>query len=70
METILYTVHCTACDELQMMLDNKSIKYAINDNISDVIKIADENHITNAPILKVNSVVLDFDSASKWIKEQ
>lgn len=69
MDITFYTIHCTACDELQFLLDKNGIKYTVVDDEDEVIKIAEANNIYNAPILKVANTVYDYTDAIEWIKE-
>lgn len=62
----LYSTHCPRCEVLEAKLKQKNIQYAINTNSDEMIALG----IQSVPALKVDSEILDFTSAVKWINTQ
>lgn len=63
---VLFSTGCPRCSVLKQKLDDKNIKYIINDDISE---IADKGFMS-VPILKVNDIYLEFGAAIKWVNNQ
>ena len=63
---ILYSTGCPKCKVLKSKLDEKGIKYQVNDNIQDML----DEGITTAPVLKVENDLLNFTDAVKWVNSQ
>lgn len=62
---ILFSNGCPRCKVLKQKLDDKQIKYTINEDFSELI----ENGLQTAPILKVNNKYYQFGEAVKFIGE-
>ena len=63
---ILYSTHCPKCKILEQKLKSKNIEYV---EFTDVDKMI-EMGFSMMPMLKVDSVVMDFATANKWINER
>ena len=62
---ILFSNGCPRCKVLKQKLDDKQIKYTINEDFDELI----ENGLQTAPILKVNNNYYQFGEAVKFIGE-
>ena len=63
---ILYSTGCPKCKVLKSKLDEKGIKYQVNDNIQYML----DKGITTVPVLKVENDLLNFTDAVKWVNSQ
>lgn len=60
---ILYSNHCVKCDILKEILDNKNIKYIIEDNIEKLKEL----NFTHMPMLKMDGRILNFKEAFNYL---
>lgn len=60
---VLYSNHCAKCDILKEMLDNKNIKYIIEDNIEKLKEL----NFTRMPMLKMDDRILNFKEAFNYL---
>lgn len=60
---ILYSNHCVKCDILKEILDNKNIKYFVEDNIEKLKEL----NFTHMPMLKVDDKILNFKEAFSYL---
>lgn len=60
---ILFSNGCPRCKVLKQKLDDKQIKYTINEDFDELI----ENGLQTAPVLKVNNNYYQFGEAVKLI---
>lgn len=65
MSIVLFSNNCPKCKTLKFLLDNKNISYIENNSIEEMLALG----FTKAPILRVDNVDMDADSAQKWIME-
>lgn len=63
MQVILYTTHCPRCKVLETKLKQKNIQYIECMDIDTMLGLG----IKTAPMLMVDSELLDFSDAIKWI---
>lgn len=63
MDIILYTTHCPRCKVLETKLKQKNIEYAECADVDEMLNLG----IKTAPYLSVNSELLDFGAAVKWL---
>ena len=59
----LYSTGCPNCKSLATMLDNKGIKYDINESEQAILDLG----FSSAPLLQVGNEVLTFYQAIKWV---
>ena len=64
-EIIFYTIHCPACNTLQKLLDAKGIKYTMNTDSDEMIRLG----MKAAPGLMVDGKLMNFKEAREWLKE-
>jgi glutaredoxin len=65
-KVILYEHGCPRCRVLKAKLDQKGIAYeTIND-----IELMKAKGFTEAPKLEVDGIIMDFKTATDWLKEQ
>jgi len=69
MEVIFYTINCQNCNVLERKLKAKNIEFTTIDDKEEVMKVAKENHIMGAPILKVGDKVLKYKDAVDWVND-
>lgn len=62
---ILFSNGCPRCKVLKQKLDDKQIKYTINEDFDELI----ENGLQTAPVLKVDDNYYQFGEAVKFIGE-
>ena len=62
---ILFSNGCPRCKVLKQKLDDKQIKYTINEDFDELI----ENGLQTAPVLKVDDNYYQFGEAIKFIGE-
>ena len=60
---ILFSNGCPRCKVLKQKLDDKQIKYTINEDFDELI----ENGLQTAPVLKVDDNYYQFGEAVKFI---
>ena len=60
---ILFSNGCPRCKVLKQKLDDKQIKYTINEDFDELI----ENGLQTAPVLKVDDNYYQFGEAIKFI---
>ena len=63
---ILYSTGCPRCTVLEKKLNEKNIKYQIDNDTNKMI----EKGFTEIPMLEVNSKYYNFIEAVKWVNEQ
>ena len=62
---IFYTTNCPKCQVLKKKLDSLNIKYQICGDVD----IMEQKGIRSVPILEIETDLLDFSRAVKWLKE-
>lgn len=62
MDVTLYTTHCPLCRVLESKLNTAGIKYEINENVEEIIKLG----YSSVPILVVNGNDMNFKEACTW----
>ena len=60
---ILFSNGCPRCKVLKQKLDDKQIKYTINEDFDELI----QNGLQTAPVLKVDDNYYQFGEAVKFI---
>lgn len=70
MKITLYSTHCPKCKIIETKLERKSIEFKLIDDTEKVIQFGKENNIMSAPILVVDTLVMDFKTANDWINRQ
>ena len=66
MEIILYSTNCPKCKILEKKLTEKNIKFTKNNNVIEMSELG----IDQVPILSIDSKMLSFVEANKWINER
>lgn len=66
MKIILYTIGCPKCKVLETKLKQKDIKFETCEDVQEILKVGNENHILSAPILFADDKYMDFATAIKW----
>lgn len=61
----LYSTHCPKCVILETKLNQKNIKYQINDDV-DLMK---KKGFLSLPMLEVDGSTFDFGDAVRWVNE-
>jgi glutaredoxin len=64
----LYTTGCSQCVILKKKLEAKNIKFKEITDIDIIHAVANHNNIRMLPILEVDGEILDYRSASEWVK--
>lgn len=59
----LYSTHCPKCVILEKKLNQKNIKYQINDDVD----LMEKKGFLSLPMLEVDGKEMDFASAVKWV---
>lgn len=70
---ILWSTHCPRCKVLELKLQQKGVKYEVNNGIEDKEKVVEAmmaKGFAEAPKLEVDGVVMGFKDAVDWLKEQ
>lgn len=62
---ILYSTGCPMCTVVEKKMKNKNIDYDICNDIDEMIKLK----IKKVPVLKVGDVLMDFETAIKYIND-
>ena len=65
MSIILYTTGCPKCRILKKKLEEKNIEYEICNDIDAML----EKGFVTAPVLEVNSEVMDFKTAVDFVNK-
>lgn len=66
MTVTLYSTHCSNCIVLEKKLKQKNIEFLeVND-----IKIMEEKGFMSAPMLEVDGVVMNYNTAIQWVNNQ
>lgn len=66
MAVVLYSTGCPKCKVLTKKLNIKNVEYTeVND-----VEIMKSMGITTVPMLSVDSTLMDYVSAIKWVNEQ
>lgn len=68
MNAILYTTHCPLCNVLKKKLEESNISFIEIDNVDTIREIGHQNHISYAPILKVEDKYFNFSNAIAFLK--
>lgn len=63
MAIILYSTHCPKCNVIEKKLKQKNISYQ---EINDIEIIREKGYLT-VPILEVDGLGMDFNTANNWI---
>lgn len=66
MEIILYSTNCPKCKILEKKLTEKNIKFTKNNNVIEMSELG----IDQVPVLSIDSKMLSFVEANKWINER
>ena len=66
MEIILYSTNCPKCKNLEKKLTEKNIKFTKNNNVIEMSELG----IDQVPVLSIDSKMLSFVEANKWINER
>lgn len=66
MEIILYSTNCPKCKILEKKLTEKNIKFTKNNNVIEMLELG----IDQVPVLSIDSEMLSFVEANKWINER
>lgn len=66
MMVILYSTDCPKCQILKEKLDNKNIEYIVNSDSEAMLL----KGFSTVPMLEIDSKVLNYLDAVKWVKEQ
>ena len=66
MEIILYSTNCPKCKILEKKLTEKNIKFTKNNNVIEMTELG----IDQVPVLSIDSKLLSFVEANKWINER
>lgn len=66
MEIILYSTNCPKCKVLEKKLTEKNIKFTKNNNVIEMSELG----IDQVPVLSIDSKMLSFVEANKWINER
>lgn len=70
---MLWSTHCPRCKVLELKLQQKGVRYEVNNGISEkekVVEVMTAKGFTEAPKLEVDGVVMGFKDAVDWVKEQ
>lgn len=67
MNITLYSTHCPQCKVLETKLNQKGIKFTLEDNTQKVVAAGREHNIMGAPILDVDGKFMNFSEAIKWL---
>ena len=62
-EVILYSTGCPKCGVLKKKMETKQISFTLCEDV----EIMKNKGLRSAPALEVNSVIMDFAGAIKWI---
>lgn len=62
----LFSTHCPKCVVLEKKLKEKNISFKIEENVS----VMQELGIMSVPMLSVDSNMLNFVDAVKWVNSQ
>lgn len=65
MTIILYSTHCPKCTVLEKKLAKKGIDFEVCDDE----KTMESYGFTNLPVLQVDTSLMDFTTAIKWVGE-
>jgi glutaredoxin len=65
MTITLYSTHCPKCTVLEKKLTNKGIDFEVCDDE----KIMESYGFTTLPMLQVDTNLMDFSTAIKWVGE-
>lgn len=65
-KVVLYTIHCSLCNTLKMLLDRAGIPYEECTDKEYMI----EKGMTQMPMLGVDDKLYNFSGARTWIMQQ
>lgn len=65
MDVILYSTHCPKCTVLEKKLEKAGIDFKVCDDE----KIMEEYNFQSLPMLQVDTSIMDFGAAIKWVGE-
>lgn len=65
MNVILYSTHCPKCTVLEKKLQKIGIEFEVCDDE----KVMEEHGFTSLPMLQIDTNILDFSAAIKWVGE-
>lgn len=66
MRLVLYSTGCPKCTVLKKKLESKNIEFEENNSVDEMMTLG----ISTVPILKLDSTMMDFATAVKWVNEQ
>lgn len=69
-QIILYTSHCPKCQVIEKKLQRIGIKYSVIEDEKAINDFCSSNGIQSLPVLVINSSILDFNEAIKWVGER
>ena len=65
MTAILYSTHCPKCTVLEKKLEKAGIEFEVCDDE----KVMEKYGFTSLPMLQIDTNILDFSAAIKWVGE-
>ena len=65
MSIVLYTTNCPKCKILKKKLDEKNVEYDICEDVDLMV----EKGFVSAPMLEVDSNIMDFKTAVDFVNE-
>lgn len=63
---VLFSTGCPKCSILKKKLEQKGIVYQGNNSVEEMLGIG----ITQVPVLKIGSRLLEFADANDWVNKQ
>ena len=63
---VLFTTGCPKCSILKKKLEQKGIVYQENNSVEEMLGLG----ITQVPVLKIGSRLLEFADANDWVNKQ
>ena len=63
---VLFSTGCPKCSILKKKLEQKGIVYQENNSVEEMLGLG----ITQVPVLKIGSSLLEFADANDWVNKQ
>lgn len=63
---VLFSTGCPKCSILKKKLEQKGIVYQENNSVEEMLGLG----ITQVPVLKIRSRLLEFADANDWVNKQ
>lgn len=63
---VLFSTGCPKCSILKKKLEQKGIVYQENNSVEEMLGLG----ITQVPVLKIGSRLLEFADANDWVNKQ